>query len=399
MTRLSASVRIFAAFCACALASCESLHIGDNAPIPQPLLEKRKSIERLRLAPDAVVFDVLIAHVPYNERDLVRELWRDVDELELGDSKRIALNEQGIRVGLLGATPPESLSKLLALKGRELRASLMEEVDASKVESALEPISYSKPVSLRSGMKSTIVMRSDTIASAPVLEKNVDGELEGKTYSNVSPALSVAIDQSPDGSVLFDLAPYLRYGAPQSVTRYQHGQLVKTQEQPTKFFDSLRFSLGLRPGQFLVLGASDANTDALGRYFFNEGGDDFEQTVLVIRLLVTQHDGQIDRFPDFKEMISGDESYSEEFDNDFLKTAPDIVFSSDKDEETTEEDLSQFDEELDGDSFDAVDAEAVENSWENALVEEDEAVSDSKKSWFMNPFRGGGGGVLKDARM
>ena len=130
MTRLSASVRIFAAFCACALASCESLHIGDNAPIPQPLLEKRKSIERLRLAPDAVVFDVLIAHVPYNERDLVRELWRDVDELELGDSKRIALNEQGIRVGLLGATPPESLSKLLALKGRELRASLMEEVDA-----------------------------------------------------------------------------------------------------------------------------------------------------------------------------------------------------------------------------------------------------------------------------
>ena len=119
----------------------------------------------------------------------------------------------------------------------------------------------------------------------------------------------------------------------------------------------------------------------------------------MIRLLVTQHDGQIDRFPDFKEMISGDESYSEEFDNDFLKTAPDIVFSSDKDEETTEEDLSQFDEELDGDSFDAVDAEAVENSWENAPVEEDEAVSDSKKSWFKNPFGGGGGGVLKDARM
>ena len=270
----------------------------------------------------------------------------------------------------------------------------MEEVDASKVESTLEPISYSKPVSLRSGMKSTVLMRSDTIASAPVLEKNVDGELEGKTYSNVSPALSVAIDQLPDGSVLFDLAPYLRYGAPQSVTRYQHGQLVKTQEQPTKFFDSLRFSLGLRPGQFLVLGASDANTDALGRYFFNEGGDDFEQTVLVIRLLVTQHDGQIDRFPDFKEMISGDESYSEDFDNDFLKTAPDIVFSSEKDDETTkEEDLSQFDGELDVDSFDE------EDPWENAPVEENESISDSKKSWFQNPFGGGNRGSLKDARM
>lgn len=305
--------------------SCESLRFKDELP-PEKITTDRKTLERLNLAPDAVVFDVLIAHVPYNERDLVHDLWRDVDELELEPATRRALNEQGFRVGLLGASAPESLSKLLALKGRELRTSLEETVDRSRVESALAPISYSKPVSLRSGMKSTIVVRSDVVPSAPILEKSADGALEGKTYSNVSPVFSVAIEQSADGSVLFDLSPFLRYGSPQPVTRYQHGQLVKTQEQPTKSFDNLRFSQGLRPGQFLVIGASDANTNALGKYFFNEGGDDFEQTVLVLRLLVTQHDGQLDRFPDFKEMIaSEDDDYLNEFNNDFQKSAPDIV--------------------------------------------------------------------------
>lgn len=313
------------ALLACALASCESLKLHDKDE-PRLISADHKTLQRLRLAPDAVVFDVLIAHVPYNERDLVKNLWKDVDELEVDPTKRAALNEQGFRVGLLGASMPESLSRLLALKGRELRSSLIEDVDLSKVESALAPISYSKPVSLRAGTKSSIVMRSDVIPSAPILEKSPDGALQGKTYADVTPIFNVAIEQSADGSVLFDLAPFLRYGASQTVTRYQHGQLVKTQEQPTKSFDNLRFSINLRPGQFLVIGASDTKTNALGRYFFNEGGDDFEQTVLVLRLLVTQHDGQIDRFPDFKEMIFDEEDdYLAEFTDDFQKTAPDIV--------------------------------------------------------------------------
>ena len=342
MFRSSTIARIGFALCACVLASCGSLSPFDRSK-PEPIPTERKTLQRLNLPPDAVVFDVLVAHVPYNERDLVRDLWKDVDELALEPATRRALNEQGFRAGLLGASTPESLSKLLALKGRELRSSVIEEVDSSKVESALAPIAYSKPVTLRSGTKSTIVVRSDVIPSAPILEKNEDGALEGKTYSDVSPVFSVAVEQSPDGSAIFNISPFLRYGASKPVTRYQHGQLVKTQEQPTKSFDSLRFSLALRPGQFLVVGATDTNSNALGRYFFNEGGDDFEQTALVLRLLVTQHDGQIDRFPDFKEMISeGDEDYLDDFSDDFQRTAPDIVPTRENatDDQTSADDLA-----------------------------------------------------------
>ncbi len=344
MFRSSIIAGIGVALCACVLASCGSLSLH-NRPNPEPIPTERKTLQRLNLAPDAVVFDVLVAHVPYNERDLVRDLWKDVDELALEQTARRALNEQGFRVGLLGASTPESLSKLLALKGRELRSSIEEQVDSSKIESALAPIAYSKPVTLRSGTKSTIVARTDVIPSAPILEKREDGALEGKTYADVSPVFSVAVEQSPDGSTLFNIAPFLRYGAAKPVTRYQHGQLVKTQEQPTKSFDALRFSAALRPGQFLVIGATDANSNALGRYFFNEGGDDFEQTVLVLRLLVTQHDGQIDRFPAFKEMIAdGDRDYLDDFDDDFQQSAPDIVPTGDYTDQNASSSTGGFDD-------------------------------------------------------
>ena len=289
------------ALCACALASCKTTPKVD-ANLAPPTSES-KTLRRLGLAPDAVVFDVLIAHTPYQELELLDEMWNDADEQALDLSTRRRLNDQGFRVGVIGASTPESLSKLLTLKGRELRSTITEEVDYSKTESALSSVAYSKPVNLRAGMKSSIEMQSEVSPSIPILERE-NGALVGKSYENARPIISVAIEQQSDGSVLFDLSPLLRYGAPQMTSRYQHGQLVRVQEQPTKTFDQLRFSATLRPGQFLVIGANDAKSHALGNYFFSDGGKDFERKTLVIRLLVTQHDAQFDRFPDFKEMVA-----------------------------------------------------------------------------------------------
>ncbi len=301
MKKQTATLSLLLAFFASVLVSCEAFRPQTpTAPIPN---SERKTLERVALPPDSVVFDVLLTRIPYQERELARAFWNDVDELEVEATTRKRLNEQGFRAGLVGASPPDSLSKLLTLKGRELRETIEEEVDYSKPESTNEPITSSKPVTLRQGMKSMIETRNDVYASIPILE-NENGALIGKSYSDARTTLSVSIEQNPDGSVRFDLSPLLKYGAPQPITRYQHGQLVRTQEQPTKSFEQLKFSVSLRPGQFLVLGATDAKTNALGKYFFTDGGEDFDQKILVLRLLVTQHDGQFDRFPDFKELMS-----------------------------------------------------------------------------------------------
>ncbi|MBR2003981.1 MAG: hypothetical protein IJ991_07340 [Thermoguttaceae bacterium] len=286
------------------LASCASLQPSptDAPPPPPPSSDASKTaLRRAELAPDAVSFDALLVHVPYQDRALVEAFWNDVDEQEIDPETRRYLNEQGFRAGLIGASIPDSLSRLLTLKGRELRSTLEEEVDPSK-KSTGAPVAYSKPINLRAGMKSVIEARGDVIPAIPILE-NQNGALVGKSYNDAQTLFSVAIDPAPDGSVRFDVTPFLRYGAPRLATRYQHGQLVRTQEQPTKTFDALKCSLALRPGQFLAIGASDAKTSALGRWFFTDGGDDYDQKILVLRLLVTQHDGEFDRFPDFREIV------------------------------------------------------------------------------------------------
>ena len=282
------------------LASCEALRPRD--PIEPTISAEQTTLKRPTLPPDSVVFDVLLARVPYQDRDLTNALWNDVDELEIDSATRKRLNEQGFRAGLVGASPPDSLSKILTLKGRELRESIIEEVDPSKVESSSAPVVSSKPITLRAGMKSVIETRVEVGTSIPILE-NENGTLVGKTYSDARTTLSVSVEQNADGSARFDLAPLLKYGSPKLVARYRHGQLVRSQEQPTKSFDRLKFSISLRPGQFLVMGATDAATNALGKYFFSDGGEDFDQKILVLRLLVTQRDGQFDRFPDFQELI------------------------------------------------------------------------------------------------
>lgn len=281
--------------------SCESFHTKNKSDVISTT--PPKSFQRATLPPDSVVFDVLLTRIPYQDRELASMFWKDVDEMEVEPATRKKLNEQGFRVGLVGASPPETLSKLLALKGRELREKLEEEIDFSDPTASSAPITSSKPVTLRVGMKSMIETRSEVCASIPILE-NENGSLVGKSYSDARTTLSVSIEQNPDGSVQFYLSPLLKYGAPQSVTRYQYGQLVRTQEQPTKIFDYLKVSAPLRPGQFLVMGATDARTNALGKYFFTDGGEDCDQKLLVIRLLVTQHDGQFDRFPDFRELTA-----------------------------------------------------------------------------------------------
>ena len=277
------------------LASCRSM-----TPMPETTDVSVKKLERMTLPPDAVAFDVLVVHVPYQYQSLVRDLWREVDEQELDWESRHRLNEQGFRAGIVGATLPEPLSELMSLKGKALRTSIMEEVDLNKDDSI--PLTFSKPVKLQAGHKSIIEIRDDVIPCIPILNRQ-NGMLVGRNYEDARTQFSVYIEPLADGSVKFQVTPVIKYGTPQSVTRYQYGQLVSAQEQPTCTFDDLKCNLAIRPGQFLIMGGIDNKINNLGHYFFTRGDDDLEQKILVIRLIATQHDGQFSQFPGFEELI------------------------------------------------------------------------------------------------
>ncbi|MBQ7814810.1 MAG: hypothetical protein IJ387_10005, partial [Thermoguttaceae bacterium] len=65
------------------LASCASLQPSStDAPPPPPPSNaaSKTALRRAELAPDAVSFDALLVHVPYQDRALVEAFWNDVDE-------------------------------------------------------------------------------------------------------------------------------------------------------------------------------------------------------------------------------------------------------------------------------------------------------------------------------
>ncbi|MDO5552339.1 MAG: hypothetical protein Q4G68_01130 [Planctomycetia bacterium] len=259
--------------------------------------------QKSSVPPDSVRFDAILIQVPYADRELVSRLWSDVDEQELPWPMRVRLTESGFRVGLMGASVTESLSDLLLLKGRPLRTTLEETVAVGQDET--RHMAISKPITLKTGNKTYIdVHENEIIPSIPVI-RSENGQVTGKSYSDAQTLLAVSTKPLPDGSVQFEITPFLRFGFGEGrmVAKYERGHLVNTLEQPTKTFEELRASVPLRPGQFLVMGVSGPTAEGLGKYFFTKGSDDFEQKVLVIRLLVTQHDEPFERFADFGEIM------------------------------------------------------------------------------------------------
>lgn len=273
----------------------------------RPLMENQEitptagsGILKTHLPPDAITFDILIVHVPYQDRELIERLWQEVDEQELDPKMRAELNRNGFRAGIFGATVPDALADLMSLKGRALRSSVEEKNLPASDSTA--PMTLSKIETLQPGHKCMIATGTSPVDKIPVVSVEKDG-LTGKTYRNAETKLSIMVRPVPDGSVRFEITPFLTFGQNELITRYKYGQIVRAYEQPTKTFDELCCNLPLRPGQFLVIGPSRRDATGLGRYFFTQGNGDFEQKIVVLRLLFTQHDERFRQFPGFQEIL------------------------------------------------------------------------------------------------
>ena len=251
------------------------------------------------VGPDTVTFDILIIHVPHQQQELLEALWQEVDEQVLDPAVKSRLTGNGFRAGIIGASIPEPLSRLMEIKGRGLRESVEEEVSLEKNHGST--LTLSKIQTLQPGKISVIPTLDKPVDRIPVLT-NAGGAFAAELYRNATTSLSVAADPLADGSVSFELTPFLTFGDAEPVTKYQYGQLVRTTEQPTKTFDELRANFPLRPGQFLVVGPSDKYVAGLGRYFFTQGIGDYDSKIVVIRLLFTQHDKLFHQFPGFQEV-------------------------------------------------------------------------------------------------
>ena len=278
----------------CALSSCSLF--------PQPAKFEKETPPKI-LSPvsankDVIAVDFYRVRIRYEDRQLLEDFWNDngtSDQVIPVDLRR-RLAEEGIRIGVQGRSLSPTLARLLELDKVQLaestgriaeRTTDFHPVDPSEISSdemLLEPLVNQQLYTLLPG-KRWIVNTYDDVLPKTVLFWD-QGGLCGKTYHKAQGTIDLSAIAFPDGSgIRFDLLPILAHGDPKQTSRFIGGGYTYDVARDKLPYDSLKMSIKLLPGQWLVVGPTGPNPSGLGKPFFTRDRGQPEQRILVFRLM------------------------------------------------------------------------------------------------------------------
>ena len=231
-----------------------------------PLLERLRP-KPITPGPNDVVIEVVYLERPFADQLMNHEAWASADDQHLPLAVLRDLEERGFRVGLLGGQLPDVLGKLL------------EEQD-------LEPFNGQR-MQLPQGTPTQIF----TSGRYNLWPGRISHELgEGaQPYRNAVGSLRVLPKIQRDGSVELSLRPEIQYGQARRQYVPDHmltGPLNWTIRiaRPAHSFETMRFSLALRPDQTALIGCVPDQPESLGARFFSRWQDGRRiQRLLLIR--------------------------------------------------------------------------------------------------------------------
>ncbi|HEX3658494.1 MAG TPA: hypothetical protein VHV55_22070 [Pirellulales bacterium] len=242
-----------------------------------------------RPAIETVALDVVVARVPLGDTVVNGELWNEVDEQPLPTELRRLLAANGLRAGVIGTRLPVALERLLKMSDQPPDESQVKQV----VDFENEPIVRHRMVRIVSGRRTNIICTGENSrhAELPVLVREADGGLRGRTYRQVMGLLAAHALLEGDGRVRLELVPEIEHGDAQR--RFEPGEGMMKIEfgPPHEKYDFLRMPLVLSPGQMLIVTGLPDRPGSLGYQFFMEpGAQKPQQKLLLIRLAQTQYD-------------------------------------------------------------------------------------------------------------
>ncbi len=259
-----------------------------------------KLLNPIAVSKDVVAVDFYRVRVRYEQRQLLTDFWNDdgtTDQVIPVDLRR-RLAEEGIRIGVQGRSLSPTLARLLEVDKIQLAESTGRIVERttdmqrpktdgiSAEEMLIEPLVNQQMLTL-SAMpgKSWRVNTYDDVLPKVTLFWNQGGWC-GKTYPKAQGMIELSTIAYPDGSgVRFDLLPILEYGDPKQTTTMFNGALIPEFSRDRLPYDSLKISVKLLPGQWLVLGPTDEDPPGLGKSFFTRDKGRPEQKIMVFRLM------------------------------------------------------------------------------------------------------------------
>ncbi len=218
-----------------------------------------KLLRPVTTSPDSVTLEIFEARIPLDESGRADALWRQVDEQIFDADLRRRLLANGLRVGVLGGTPPDELSDLLGL---------VSEAPKESSERVITPESAVPRVTRRvvqvNRQAPRTIQASDVLPEATIFVGE-GGQVHGTTYRPVEGRYELRAQAAPGQRVSVRLVPELYHG--ELLNRYSgsdQGNLLIMPSRERKSFEQLTIAADLAPGDMLVLGCLPQADASLG---------------------------------------------------------------------------------------------------------------------------------------
>ena len=274
------------AVCCCAVSCKFSGHKSTNTGGGNPLLHP------VPMSQEAVSIDVFMVRIPLHHRELLRQLWAEVDEQWGSPTLRRELMNQGLRVGIQGVSLSPALTKLINATAAPSTLSA-DPTEISVAELQKDPIVKQQSRQMLPGMHTLFQPYADSVPEMPIFWHE-NGYFCGKTFKDAEGLIGLVATPLKGGQVRFEITPEVAHGTVE--TKYNfHGGVMFTETAKSRHpFGNLAVSLDLLPGQWIVMGPVSENCSGIGRCFFTRDRGETEQKVILIRLARSQRNNLFD---------------------------------------------------------------------------------------------------------
>jgi hypothetical protein len=236
--------------------------LGDRATSSSSLLSRFRGSPS-PAGPEPIQLDFALVQVPLADDARYRDLWTFLDEQAVPLEKKTVLEENGYRVGRVGANPPEELLELMTNRRycpnpRRIQIELCKEEKLLELGPAIEHASFNVVQSEQS--------RQVALESAQC-------------------CIGVLLSLTEDGRTRLSLGPRIRHAGRDHMPWRPSADLSGWSRQfqkPVESFPGLDWEVQLMPGEYLVIGAREDRPDTIAHLSFLR----FDEQLPVKRLLV-----------------------------------------------------------------------------------------------------------------
>ncbi len=230
---------------------------------------------------DSVIVEMTTVEIAAENLKDDQQLWSKVDEQHLPVEVRRRLAAAGVRCGVAGTELPAAVQTALT--------EVHDEPQVASTDGQLLSVNgpRRRRLQCRSGERHQLLL-AEVQDELSVLWRD-EGRVRGTTFSAAQPMFVLRAFPEQSGQVRIVLTPQILHGDPETRWVGRDGMfLMETGKQQEKF-DDLAMELTLSPGEYLLVGSSDAG-GGLGECLFHAPDHPGRRKVIVFRLAQTQLD-------------------------------------------------------------------------------------------------------------